>query len=74
MASQLMEALTERIPLVATTILVSLLVLFVQRILVNNPLSGIPHAGEKLGSVEKRRQAYLAGSKSIYKEGYAKAR
>jgi hypothetical protein len=74
MASQLMEALTERLPLIGTTIIVSLLAFLVQHLLARDPLANIPWVGIELGDESKRRQAYLRSARPFYKEGYDKVR
>lgn len=70
MKMTLLDIAAERMPLIATTILVSLLGLLVQRYFAQPRLSGIPLVGASLGNVEKRRKAFLAGARPIYMEGY----
>lgn len=74
MVTQVLDVAVERMPLIATTVIVSLLAWLVQRFLSRASLSHIPLAGAMLGDAEKRRKAYLAGAKNIYKEGYQKVR
>jgi len=68
----LLQVVEERLPLIVTTILFSVVGVIVQRLFAKDRLSNIPLAGALLGDAEKRRKAYLAGSKSIYMEGYEK--
>jgi hypothetical protein len=70
MSGPLLDVLTERAPLIATTVLVSLLAVVLQRIFARNPLSTIPYIGAELGNADKRRHAYLAGGKKLYQDGY----
>ncbi|OIW23840.1 cytochrome P450 [Coniochaeta ligniaria NRRL 30616] len=72
MAAQILEVVVERVPLIATTAIVSLLAFIIQRLFSKASLSHFPLAGAMIGDAEKRRKAYLAGAKSIYKEGYQK--
>ena len=68
------ELVADRIPLVATAVLVSLLAILIQRVFTKDPLSSIPFAGLALGGEEKRRKAYLEGAGNIYLDGYEKVR
>lgn len=68
----LLEALTDRMPLVITTVLVSILAFFAQRLLANNPLAHIPWLGLEIGDHEKRRIAYVARAKPFHREGHEK--
>lgn len=72
MATQILEVAVERMPLIAATGAIFLLVFLVQLFFSKASLSHIPLAGATLGDAEKRRKVYLAGAKNIYKEGYKK--
>ncbi|KAB5549553.1 ent-kaurene oxidase [Coniochaeta sp. 2T2.1] len=72
--TKITELVADRMPLIATAVLVSLLAIIVQRLFTKDPLSGIPFAGLALGDEEKRRKAYLEGAGKIYMEGYEKFR
>lgn len=73
MATQILDLVMERIPLIATTLIVLLSALLVQLFFAKDPLSSLPLAGAAIGNAEKRRKAYLEGANSIYVEGYRKA-
>ena len=72
MATTILEIVNERLPLIASTLIV-LLALVAQRFLAQRPISSLPLAGAAIGNAEKRRKAYLEGAKNIYAEGYQKA-
>lgn len=55
---------TSAIALVSYRLLIALLEHF--------RLSKIPTVGADVGNTEKRRQAYLAGARKLYNEGYKK--
>lgn len=73
MATQIMGVVLERIPLIATTLIVCLSAFLVQFAFARDRLSTLPLVGASIGNAEKRRKAYLAGANSVYLEGYQKA-
>lgn len=73
MATQVLDILSARLPLIGTTILVSLVAFVIQRIFAHDPLAEIPWIGVELGDSEKRRKAFQnGGAKALYKRGYEK--
>jgi hypothetical protein len=72
MATQVMDVLGERLSLIGTTIVVSLVAFVVQRLFSQDPLSKVPWIGFDIGGLDKRRKAFHDGAKNIYKEGYEK--
>jgi hypothetical protein len=73
MATQVMDMLSERLPLIGATIIVSLVAFIVQRSFSHDPLAKIPLVGLEIGDLEKRRQAFQnGGAKALYKQGYEK--
>ncbi|KAK7409073.1 hypothetical protein QQX98_008734 [Neonectria punicea] len=64
--------LVDRAPVLSTALLVFLGALLVPHLLQKVQLWKIPIVGEELGNTEKRRQAYLAGARSLYTDGYRK--
>ncbi|KAK4445433.1 putative cytochrome P450 E-class, group IV [Podospora aff. communis PSN243] len=62
----------DKMSLVLPTIAILVAALILRPYFTANPLSHIAQVGEELGSNEKRRQAFLAGAKALYREGYHK--
>ncbi|KAH7145688.1 cytochrome P450 [Dactylonectria estremocensis] len=59
-------------PVLSTALILSLAAVVVPHILQRFQLWRIPFVGEELGGTEKRRQAYLAGARRLYTDGYRK--
>ncbi|KAL8357235.1 hypothetical protein RB598_002190 [Gaeumannomyces tritici] len=72
--AQLADVLTDRLPLVCSAVVVLAFTLIAQYLLKGDPLAAFPFAGEGLHSEQKRREAYLTNTKSVYMEGYRKFR
>ncbi|KAL8367125.1 hypothetical protein RB595_008885 [Gaeumannomyces hyphopodioides] len=72
--AQLADVLADRLPLVCSAVLVLVVTLAAQYLLKGDPLAAFPFAGEGLHSEQKRREAYLTNTKSVYMEGYRKFR
>lgn len=68
----LLESLEARWPIIASAALAGLVAILLPRVLVTIRMWQIPMVGSELGSHEKRRQAYLAGARKVYNEGYKK--
>lgn len=75
-AMDVIESLTtvvaERWVIVSTAILVLAASLWAPVLVSKFRTWQIPIIGQELGSVEKRRQAYLGGARKLYNEGYRK--
>ncbi|KAH7012740.1 cytochrome P450 [Microdochium trichocladiopsis] len=72
LSSTLPSALAERWLLVATSISVLACALVGPKLIDQWRLYCIPIVAAELGNTEKRRQAYLAGSRKLYNQGYKK--
>ncbi|KAH7015594.1 cytochrome P450 [Ilyonectria destructans] len=59
-------------PVLSTAVIICLAAVVVPHILQRAQLWKIPMIGEELGGTEKRRQAYLAGARKLYTDGYRK--
>lgn len=64
--------LLDRSPVLSTALIVCVAVFLVPKLLTSSQIWRIPVIGEELGSEEKRRQAYLAGARRMYTDGYRK--
>lgn len=63
---------SERWVTISTAILVLVASLWVPSLIAQFRTWQIPMVGEELGSLEKRRQAYLGGARALYNQGYRK--
>jgi hypothetical protein len=64
--------LAERWPAVTAAVFACFVAFLVPKALGTLRMSRIPTVGEEFGGEEKRRQAYLAGARKLYNEGYKK--
>ncbi|KAL6859810.1 hypothetical protein ACO1O0_003834 [Amphichorda felina] len=71
---QLATVVAERWVVISTAILVLAVSLWAPSLVNQFRTWQIPMIGEELGTVEKRRQAYLGGARKLYNEGYRKFR
>ncbi len=71
---QLLDIVSGRAPILAAAAAVCLIAYILPRIIAAIRLSAIPVVGRELGGEEKRRQAYLAGARKLYNDGYKKVR
>ncbi|KAK0639491.1 cytochrome P450 [Cercophora newfieldiana] len=71
-STALVDLFSNKLSVVLPTIAVLLGALFVRALFAADPLSHIPEVGRELGSNEKRRQAFLANAKALYRDGYQK--
>jgi hypothetical protein len=62
----------DKLSLVLPTIAILLAALITRALFAKDPLSHIPQVGRELGSNEKRRQAFLANARALYRDGYLK--
>lgn len=69
---QLATVVAERWVVISTAILVLAVSLWAPSLANQFRTWQIPMIGEELGTVEKRRQAYLGGARKLYNEGYRK--
>ena len=66
------QLISDKLPLILPTVAGLLAVVILQTLLARDPLASIPEIGKELGSDEKRRQAFLAKGKDLYRDGYQK--
>jgi hypothetical protein len=71
MAVAQLTAVNDRaIPLVAVLFAVFGIAYLLPKAITALRLAAIPTVGQELGDKEKRRQAYLAGARKLYNDGY----
>ncbi|PSR80516.1 cytochrome P450 [Coniella lustricola] len=70
--AQALELITGRLPVIAAAILVCAAAYLLPRLANLVRLYNIPVVGKEIGGEEKRRNAYLAGARKLYNDGYKK--
>ncbi|KAF7548892.1 hypothetical protein G7Z17_g6765 [Cylindrodendrum hubeiense] len=71
-SQSLTSLILDHSPVLSTALLLFLAAIVGPHILQRSQLWKIPFIGEELGGTEKRRQAYLAGARKLYNDGYRK--
>lgn len=66
----LVNLLSDKVSVVLPTAAVLLAVLIGRVLFAADPLPHIPELGREMGNNEKRRQAFLANAKALYRDGY----
>lgn len=70
--AQALELVTGRLPVIVVAVLVCAAAYLLPRVANLVRLYNIPVVGKELGGEEKRRNAYLAGARKLYNDGYKK--